>query len=480
MNNYLRTALFRNNQPLSCTKVSSVDGFEIEGAQPVNTDRRIVFSYHDGSSSNAKYYRLDSTNGVAQVREVCESGFNAAKVLSEGNTVEELKRITSIPDWLNRDVYPIVALSAPESQSAIPTIRIGIKTTPLVPQYEKVEESPVYEMSDTDIPIIGVSSSEIEKSGTGVLTIQARFKTDGIWSDYIDIRNISNVKASAVQFRVTYSVSAFDDSSSAKVDKIWLVYSNGNSKVSGESTELVLMTKKLESGEAEEGKGLSYGQCLICHEKLQDAEIKAYVALHSETKRRNNYKVGVGSGAQQTIPLTDSNILYNSFSLKVNGVNYSSFFLNTENNEITLKVDKGAEITATYEYDWSIENWQEMMKVSCQKYDDTGKYASVFQYSVPKEYEGRNVASVKFELNRPDGYVQDKILGTATGDAQTFELPHYARADTISCSGTWHYDEDSKTIKVRHDKDEQISISYYWVAESPIVYSLECGWAQSV
>ena len=61
----------------------------------------------------------------------------------------------------NEPIYPIVAISAPESQSAVPTIKISIKTTNNTAQYEKTEDSPIYVLAENNIDIISISSADI-------------------------------------------------------------------------------------------------------------------------------------------------------------------------------------------------------------------------------------------------------------------------------------------------------------------------------
>ena len=477
-NSYTRMAMFRDNAPLSCENVTSVDGFQIEGTQPTNTDRRIIFSYSDASNPDSKYYKLVVTAGVAALLEVLNgSELNTENILKEGNTVEELESVTSIPDWVGKTIYPIVALSAPEEQSAVPTIKISVKTTNNTAQYEKTEDSPIYVLAENNVDVISISSADIEKTGNGSAVLQVRFRDNNTWGNFMDIKNAVNIKASAVQFRAKYAVSTLSGADSVKVSKISIVYSGSDAKISGANTELILVTKHF--GKDESAKGLSFAQCLIRHKQLQDAEIKAYAAFRNEIQYRSMYPLGTGTGEQQTIKLPDSGISYNSFRLQVNGQNFTNFSMNTEQNEVTLIADKGAAITGSYEYGWEREEWQEMTKISSLAYGSGGEYSSVFQIALPEEDTEKTVTSIKFALDRPDGEVKDEILGTANGDLQVFQLPHYAKQDSIICSGIWTYNEETRILKVQHTQGEQITISYDWAAESPEVFAVAAGWTKS-
>ena len=194
-NSYTRTAMFRDNAPLSCEGVTSVDGFQIEGTQPTNTDRRIVFSYGDASNADSKYYKLVITAGVAALLEVLNGNeLNAENILLEGNTVEELESVTSIPDWVGKTIYPIVALSAPEEQSAVPTLKLAIKTTNNTAQYEKTEDSPIYVLAENNIDIISISSADIEKTGNGSAVLQVRFRDNNTWGNFMDSESTHRLK----------------------------------------------------------------------------------------------------------------------------------------------------------------------------------------------------------------------------------------------------------------------------------------------
>lgn len=474
MSDNYRTALFRDNAPISLANCTSVDGFQIEGIQPEDSDRRIVFSYSDGSASDAEYYKLVVSNGIATPRTILLGGFTVENVLVEGNTVDELLSITSIPEWVGKTIYPVIAL---KGQTIAPTIKLSVVTSSNSAQYEKVEESPVYILADDDVDIINVTASAPEKTGNGSATVQVRFKSGANWGPYMEIEDAGNTKANSAQFRVRYSVSTITGVDSVKVSSISIVYSSANAKVSGTSTNLILVTKHFDKEEG--AKGLSFAQCMIRHKKLHDAKIKAYAAFRDEIKTRSMYPLGAGTGEQQTIKLPDSGIAYKSFHVQVNGADYPDVSVNTEKNELTLTVEAGSAITASYEYGWTPEVWQEMAKTAYQSYGAGDEYASAFQIALSDEDTNKTISTIKFELTRPEGDVDNEVLGTATGETQIFVLPHYARADTINCSGLWSYDEDTRILRVQHRQGDQIIISYHWTAESPVVYSVAAGWAKS-
>ena len=396
-------------------------------------------------------------------------------MLLEGNTIEELSSVTSIPDFAGKTVYPVIAFSAPEDQSAVPTLKLGIVTGSNTAVYERYEESAVVELADEDVDIISADADTLSTGG-GQATVQVRFKTSGAWGNYIDIKNVANLKASAVQFRARYVVGKLDGTDTAKVNGISMVYSGSDAKLSGETTELLLVTKHFSERGA---NGLAFAQCMVKHKKLQDAGIRAFVSLRSEVQERVMLPIGTGTGERQTISLPDTGIAYNTVQVQVNGEIVKGYSVNTETNEISITADKGMAITASYEYGWEDEAWTEMPLVTCQPYDSGDVYASKFQLAVSDSDTNKTVTCIKFSLDRTEGDVTEKTLAVATGDVQVFQLDHYARTDTIRCSGEWVYDETTRILMVQHTAGEDIVISYHWVSESHEVYAVAAGWAKA-
>lgn len=484
----MRSAIYIDNAPLNCSG-STVDGFTLDGVQPTGTDRRIIFAV-DKEDGSKKYVKLTVASGVATETEltvskttasgttenvaVTASDITAEYVLSVGNTVTELGTVTSIPAWVGKNVYPVIALIAPEENASVPTLKIGIKTTTGTDQYEKTEESPAYTLADEDVDVISIDAN-VETAGSAVCSVSVRFYTNGAWSNYMKLTDAQNIRASKTQFKARYQVTAIGGADSAKVKDAIIVYAASSAKVSGQTAEIITQTKHyaLESG----GQGLQFAQALIVHDKLRDAKIAAYAAFRAEPKTREMVQVATGDGKEQTVKLADTSINHNSIKMQVNGVPYWGFGYNTETNELTFTAEKGAAVTASYEYSYEDENWQPMEAVSQQVYEN-GTYASRYNYALPTTQAGKTIVDVKYELLRPTGDEKDVLLGTGTGDTQLFVLPHAARKDTINCTGTWTYNDDTRQLLVQANKGTEVRISYHWVAESQKVHAVAAGWAE--
>ena len=471
---YLRTALLRDIAPLSLAGASSVTGFSVEGSEPAGTARRLVFSHSDINAA-PEYFKLAiDENGTATEVAVTTQEITADSVLTEGNTAAELLTVKDIPAWVGTTVYPVIALSAPEEQTAVPALKLGIITNSIAAQYEKYEESPVYVLADSNVDIVSANGDNCTVTGNATVDVEIRLRDGGTWGEYMNIKNAAGLKANAVQLRARYRTTTLDGSESAKLDFASVVYSSSAAKLSGETTELVLNTKHFKDNG---GDGIVFATGLIRHTALRDAKISGYVALRDEIQTREMYAIGTGTGARQTIDLPDENIDYNSVVVYVNGNAITDYSVNTTSNQISLTADRGMAITASYTYGWEDETWREMACAGSQVYNGSDDYMTLFQYGVPEEDTGKTVSTVKFKLDRPEGDVADELLGIANGDTQIFLLPHFARADTITCSGVWNYNEATRILTVQHTRGQEIRISYHWTAESHEVKAVAAGWA---
>lgn len=246
MTTYMRRAIYIDNAPLGCAG-TTVDGFTLDGVQPTGTDRRIIFAV-DKEDGTKRYVKLAvasgtateaelkvskaTTSGATEETAVTASDITADYVLSVGNTVTELSTVTSIPAWVGKNVYPIIALIAPEDSASAPTLKLGIKTTTGVDQYEKTEESPAYVLAEEDVDVISVDAN-VETAGGAACDVSVRFYSGGAWGDYMKLTEAKNVRASKAQFKARYQVTAIDGEDSARVKDAVIVYAASMAKVSG-------------------------------------------------------------------------------------------------------------------------------------------------------------------------------------------------------------------------------------------------------
>ena len=118
----IKKCLIKSNTPQDFSAALSVGGLMIQGSEPANTKRRIVFQVNGG------WYKLANNNGTASLAKVPTQNITADSVLNEGNTVAELNAINSIPPFVGRYVYPAAAMWAADGVTQMPTIRLAFNS----------------------------------------------------------------------------------------------------------------------------------------------------------------------------------------------------------------------------------------------------------------------------------------------------------------------------------------------------------------
>ena len=115
----IKKCLIKSNTPQDFSAALSVGGLMIQGSEPANTKRRIVFQVNGG------WHKLANNNGTASLAKVPTQNITADSVLNEGNTVAELNALKSVPPFVGRYVYPAVAMYAADGVTTMPSIRLG-------------------------------------------------------------------------------------------------------------------------------------------------------------------------------------------------------------------------------------------------------------------------------------------------------------------------------------------------------------------
>ena len=223
--------------------------------------------------------------------------------------------------------------------------------------------------------------------------------------------------------------------------------------------------------------GVVYAQ--IKHTELLDADIKAYVNFSTPTLRRENIIIGRGTGKMATYYLgtnggIDRNIDQNGLKIMAGNKYVTNFYYNIENATVDLIADEGVDVTASYNYDVSTENWLELAKQKTEIYGDSGLYVSRFIYR-SSDSSDKKTFTVKFSLTRNNATVDNEDFGLATGRLQTFALPHRAKTESIAINGSWHYNENTQILKLMSAVNDTLKISYDWTGILPQVESFVVG-----
>ena len=469
------TSLITSKTPINLLDKSKVKGFTIEGIQPVNTNRKVAFKVDN------KWNKLTTDGALSPLP---TQAITSDSVLAEGNTVSELTALANVPSFVGKMVYPAIALYADSNATVMPTIgmTVNAEIDTTVDVYTKTAYSQEFVLHNERDVLVKSVTVDSNTKGNGKITLKARYATfdetaiteEGaeqteIWSDYVDLLSVINVKCHKLQIKTDYQVSITDGSDSATLNDVIITYAKDVVAKADGTTDLVTLTEKFTND-------LTYVHTYIKHKELIDADLKAYVRLQKTPKKADFKLIGYGTGARKTYKVTDSGINQDSLMVYVNGKAVYDFDFNTETSEITLVADVDVPINATYEFGWELFNYVEMQKVVSQ-INDSGAYTTEYSYTIPAHDGEYTVTAIKYELIRPEGKVTNDVIGVGTGKRQIIQLPHYARKETIQCNGKWSYDYDSKRLTVIVPEGDNIVISYDWIAESPVVYGVMAGWA---
>lgn len=443
---------------LNFTDNNTVTKINIVGSEPADTKRRFAFKIGD------KYVKL-SSSGTAE--NLTTQEITANSVLEEGNTAAELAALTSIPAFAEKMVYPVAALYAPKTALVMPSFGMSVVGGVNTAKYTYTDYSQEYHLSDSEVFIVAVNA-KTSVTGNGNADVAVRLKQNGNWGQYMAVADAAMKRATDIQVRAIYRVDVVDGADSAKVENVTITYTAGTAITNGVTTEIVTTTQQFSNN-------LTYVYALAKHRELMDAKIKAFVSLRNKPGNVNMKHVGYGTGERNTYQLAESGINQSSLAVYIDGKLTDDYSYNTETSQLTITAEKDSVVTASYEYGWGASDWIEMEFDETQV-NNSGDYTSRYTYEVPGSEAEKTVTAVKFQLLRPEGKVKNKTIGTGTGKRQIIQLEHYAKKETIVCTGSWSYDYDSRLLTVIASEGESINISYDYMAESPQLYSVMAGW----
>ena len=204
-------SLLTTSKPWDTTGKTNIEGFELAGIQPADSNRRVIFQV------DTKYYKFDASQNLVEYTNTV----TVDSILANGNTVEELSKVTAIPAWVNKKIYPIIALDSARDATVYPTLKIALKTRCNQDQYQKSEESAEYVLAADDAP---VTISEIVPyttvKGAAKIEIQVFLKQNGFWSSSMSLEEAKGKQATAIKYKATYTVSKLESEDSAQIDLI--------------------------------------------------------------------------------------------------------------------------------------------------------------------------------------------------------------------------------------------------------------------
>lgn len=452
-----KSAFLAAKQPLDCSSVTNVDGFNITGVEPEGSRRRLLFKIDD------TIYKFASNGNL-----VAHAGNgDYDDVIANGNSVTKLNSLTDIPAFVGKQIYPLIAIRAKEDSDA-PTIKVILKTRTVNDTLSKTVFSPVYTLTGNSPKIVDVNADS-ECTGQGSVSIKCRLFNDNAWGAWLTLSSAANRLAEKIQFRFIYSVVNIG-SDSAQVTCVSFRHTTGNGSVNGDISDIFSVINDFEVP-------LQTAYLIVRHKRLIDSLIEPFVAFRPKPKQRTRYSIGVADGTLQSFTLPDDHIDHSTLAVYVNGEPIDNFDYNLEVNEITLNATTGSIIAASYDYDCGVEQWLPMTRQGDQQPYDDGSYMSRFSFNDSLPDDTLSKALVRIRLNKTSGSVSHQPLGLATGYQQQAVLPHRMTSLALTKKTDFSYDESSQILTFTHAAGTDIFYSGKFVGEQHTVYSFAAGFA---
>ena len=463
-----RKALFRDNAPMACTGLTSVDGLELSGIEPEGTKRRVLFSYVTSSeakkaSEDPYYFKLAVEDGVGTMIAVDTQEITTDSVLSEGNTVSELAAVTSIPEWVGKTVYPIIALSAPRDSMLVPTLKMGIKTTNSNEAYTKTEISSDIVLSESNVTVTKCEAAITATDG-GAVTVTGSVYDNGAWSDYLSLTELRGKTGSKVRFKAVYTVTRIG-ASVARLDSVTIAFAEGGAHVSGADAAIVISAKDVDMD-------VSYVRSSLIHSELKDADLSAFVCFSQGISTRDKLEIGVGTGVKQSFALADANINPSTIKCFSGQGRVYDFDYNMVDKSLSFIGAKDEKCYVSYDYNIPAEDWRPMDKGETDRYQqDQDRFSTKFYYTLPDGEDAKHIMAIKYVLTRVPGEAEE-ALGEATGKNQPFTLAHVTDADHLAIEGAeFSLDNTGKSGILVAPKGTSLTAVYSYKGEAPVVES---------
>ena len=213
---------------------------------------------------------------------------------------------------------------------------------------------------------------------------------------------------------------------------------------------------------------MSRAHVSVKHENILDADISAQIAFIPNPQFVKGEVIGIGNDAQQTVILKNTNkVCLHNFKVYFDGVETTSYVVNPDAGKITFTAADGVIVSADYFYNWEYETFVEMEKTGIYPDKNNPDRATTqFLYHAAEENLTGSFAVLKFTLKQLSGGETNFVLGTGTGAAQGFKLPHQALPTSIYVSpstAVYNYNENFNTLIVTTaSAGETVKVSYNW------------------
>ena len=462
---------------LDCTNAASITGFILNYSEPANTKIAFLFTtgdtveyeqmYEEGSThgglsqdtASGSWFKL-KLNGYAEI--VNTQSLDYESVIEEGNTINELAALTSIPAFKGYRVRVAIALISSDSNS-VPSVSLAIKAVNTTQQTTKTEYSPLYELGDNAQIINVIANSQVSNNAS--IQIHGELNESG---EYLPLSDLAGRQCKTLQLRATLA-SPQINSSTAILNNAKIIYSSGSGIISGEGTsEIISKTHNWY-------KPVKHCRCVIKHAPFIESSMKVYASFRANPSLCENETLGSGDGKLHTYQLRNVNgINLESVKVYYDGEQiFSGYEVNCEVARITCTPPAGVLVTCSYEYGWESENWQELNFMQLTRkpdYDESEYYLRVD--------ESGYICAVKIALQTKTGYISNEQIGKGTGQETTYKLSHIVKEGDLTITANnagvsaknFKILDDGQFVKAAAPNGATLKASYSWISETPIIY----------
>ena len=434
---------------------------------------RFIFKTNDSEN----WYRLTSS-GAADYD--IEQDFTVESVLEEGNTIEELRALTSIPAFVNKRLRYAIALNASDIANQNPQIKFQVECVAETQQLVKEIQSPEYSF-DNKIIITNIETDMYTEAG-GQITLTGRYNRDseddsgGGYSDWISLSEMVGVVTDKIQYKAEMRVADNTEGTLAVLRSIKTEYNDGG--VIAASTGICTIITKTEDWRVD----LKQCRIVIRHSQVSPEYVRAYVTFRTKTYKVTGEALGTGTGQRSNYELTHKDgIKLDTVMLYSNGaVIASGYDVNCETGQIIVNQPLGSVLTCDYEYGYGAEDWIALELSSSEEYE--GYTQSVYRVSVSDSESDtvRSIAAIKVELLTVTGEATDELIGYGTGSEAVYKLRYPVRSGilTVKANGTelpetsYAIQSDTQYVKVNAGYGVELRCDYEWESEGVKVYQV--------
>ncbi|GHV49981.1 hypothetical protein FACS1894216_01350 [Synergistales bacterium] len=440
-------------QGLDFTLASSVTGLSATGTVPAGTQARYVFGVGN------TWYKVNPNGTLAQVTDTSAEG-----ILAGGNAFAEFPLTVQIPSFVGQMVGVGIALESDEEGVVFPEVSVQGSMTSITQVTQKVLLSPEYNvMADRNL-VFGVLIDK-QVSNAGAVIIEAKTTdTDGNASNWTLLATGNELDALAIskaQFRATLQAPT-PGTDVAKLSNIKLITAN---TLVDEEGGAALYTQTFDVNHE-----IGQVKFHLYHSNPNGSPISAWVALRTDALYQTNEAIGNGTGSPQTYPLAHEGVRGNSIQVFVNGNRRYDFTYETAEGEasVTLSAPNGAGITASYEYNWGIEEFAEMTQIS----QTTGDlWHTTFTYTNLEA--GLGVICVKTLSNQATTQYNNYALGMGNGHVMAFVLPQAVQDGTLTVkldgialdSSSYELDTTKKILTVNTINNQAVNATFTGISD---------------